>query len=65
MTIQDGAPGSMWGLATVLLFKIKYAFLSAPLQVDLLNTMITAAFGATVGFFVHLFWKWISRKVKK
>lgn len=65
MNLSDGAPGLGWGGGTVLIVKLKMTLLGLGGIVDwkaAAETVIMAAIGATVGFFVHLFWKTITKK---
>lgn len=60
MNLDDGVPGLGWGGGTVLLIKVKVFILWMGGYLNYkqaIETIIMATIGATVGFFVHLFWK--------
>lgn len=62
--LNEGTPGLKWGGGTVLILKLKTLILSL-LVVDakeISETIILAAVGATVGFFVHLLLSKIFKK---
>ena len=59
--LADSARGSLGAAIVTFLFNI----VNGLDLVQLLNTAILSFIGATVGFFVPIFWKFVLKKLKK
>lgn len=62
---NDGYPGLGWGGGTILLLNTQAVLDSLLGYMDLreaVTTAVMATLGATVGFFVHLFWTYVKKK---
>ena len=64
MSHHNGAAGGLWGGVTVLLLRINMIMTTISVQ-QRCETGIMAAFGAVIGFFVHLGLEFLTKKIKK
>lgn len=68
MNLSNNVEGMGWGAGTILFIKIRtimYALVGNIRAEELGQTIVYAAIGATVGFFIHLFWNSVIKKFKK
>ena len=64
--VSDGTQGGVTGLILILIYRMQFIFSVVVIDNnELISTIILAAVGAVVGFFVHLILRLITKKFIK